>query len=71
MLLPQLFFPDILEIHHAVFKRLNLLLADTPVLVFSHALLHRVMKLSAASAGNHLIYGVIFIVIIFAAAVMG
>lgn len=71
MLLPQLFFPGILEIHHAVFKSLNLFLADAPVLVFSHALLHCVMKLSAASAGNHLIYRVILIVIVFAAAVMG
>lgn len=71
MLLPQLFFPGVLEIRHAVFESLNLLLTQTPVLVFSHALLDRVMEVSTAGAGYHLIHGVILIVIIFTAAVMG
>lgn len=70
MLLPQLLFPGILERHHAVFKSLDLLLADAPVLVFSHALLHGVMKLGAAGAGDHLVQGVILIFIL-AAALMG
>lgn len=71
MLLPQLFFPGILEIYHAVFESLNLLLTHTPVLVFRHALLHCIMDLSTAGAGYHLIHGVILILIIFTAAVVG
>lgn len=43
LLPPQLFFPCVLEIHHAVFESLDLALARSPVLVFSHALLHSIM----------------------------
>lgn len=70
LLLHQLFFPCDLEIHHAVPESLDLALAPAPVLVFSHALLHRIVELSTASAGYHLVNRVILI-IVFTAAVMG
>lgn len=68
LMLPQLFFSGLLEIHHAVFERLNLALTCSPVLMFSHAFLDGVVKLSAASARYHLFNRVILI--IFTAAVM-
>lgn len=72
-LLPhQLFLPCLLEAAHAVFECLDLALARPPVLVFSHALLHGVMQLRAASAGYHPVHGVVLVlVLVFAAAVVG
>lgn len=69
LLLHQLFFPGILEIHHAVFESLDLVPAFSPILVFSHALLDSIMLLGAAGAGYHPFNWVVLI--IFPAAVMG
>jgi len=65
--LHQLFFPCVLESHHAVFEGLDLLLAFPPVLVFGHALLHCVVQVSAARARYHSIHGVVFVLLIPAA----
>lgn len=69
LLLPQLFFPSILEAHHALFESPDLALTCSPVLVFGHALLDSIVQVSTASAGNHLLNRVILV--IFPAAVMG
>lgn len=70
LLPPQLFLLCVLEAHHAVFESLHLELAHSPVLVFSHALLHGVMQLRAARARYHPIHGVV-LVLVFTAAVVG
>ncbi|TNN49915.1 hypothetical protein EYF80_039905 [Liparis tanakae] len=68
MLLQQLAFDSFDNIE--VPESLDLALAPAPVLVFRHALLHRIVELSTASAGYHLVNRVILIVV-FTAAVMG
>lgn len=69
-LLSELFPPGILKIHHAVFESLDLALTCSPVLMFSHALLHSIMQLGTASPRYHLFNRVVLI-LLFTTAVMG
>lgn len=56
------FFPlCFLICHHTVLKSLNLQLAFSPVLVFSHTVLHSVMQLGTACFNNHVIHWVLLI----------
>lgn len=72
LLVHKLLFPCDLESHHAVFECLDLALARTPVLVLGHALLHRIVQISTASAGNHPFQRVVVVVVIgFTRAVVG